>query len=168
MEPEAQGQPPVSQPPSTLLPAGTDYHSRLASYTPKHLVNKVFTTRSALEGERRRVTVLFADTAGFTALAEKLDPEEVHQILDRCFELITSAVHRFEGTINQYTGDGVMALFGAPIAHEDGPRRAVHAALAIQQGLAGAERRDRAATRLWAADAHWLEHGSCCRRQDWR
>ncbi len=81
------------------------------------------------------VTVLFTDTAGFTALAEKLDPEEVHSIMDRCFELITGAVHRFEGTINQYTGDGVMALFGAPIAHEDGPRRAAHAALAIQQGL---------------------------------
>ena len=95
----------------------------------------MLTTRSALEGERRQVTVLFADTAGFTALAEKLDPEDVHQIMDRCFELITGAVHRFEGTINQYTGDGVMALFGAPIAHEDGPRRAVHAALAIQQAL---------------------------------
>src|SRR5262249_11796906 len=96
---------------------------------------KVLTSRSALEGERRQVTVLFADTAGFTALGESLDPEEVHRIMDRCFELITAAVHRFEGTINQYTGDGVMALFGAPIAHEDGPRRAVHAALAIQQAL---------------------------------
>jgi class 3 adenylate cyclase/tetratricopeptide (TPR) repeat protein len=105
------------------------------SYTPKHLADKILTTRSALEGERRQVTVLFADTAGFTALAEKLDPEDVHQILDRCFELITAAVHRFEGTINPYTGDGVMALFGAPIAHEDGPRRVVHAALAIQQAL---------------------------------
>ncbi|MGH2361606.1 MAG: adenylate/guanylate cyclase domain-containing protein [bacterium] len=101
MEPETQGQLLVYQPPSTSLPAGTDYHSRLASYTPKHLTDKVLTTRSALEGERRQVTVLFADTAGFTALAEKLDPEDVHQILDRCFELITSAVHRFEGTINQ-------------------------------------------------------------------
>jgi class 3 adenylate cyclase len=109
--------------------------TRPASYTPKHLADKILTTRSALEGERRQVTVLFADTAGFTALAEKLDPEEVHTIMDRCFELITGAVHRFEGTINQYTGDGVMALFGAPIAHEDGPRRAVHAALAIQQAL---------------------------------
>jgi class 3 adenylate cyclase/tetratricopeptide (TPR) repeat protein len=135
MEPETQGQPPVSQPPPTSSPAGTDYHSRLVSYTPKYLADKIFTTRSTLEGERRQVTVLFADAAGFTTLAEKLDPEEVHQILDRCFELITSAVHRFEGTINQYTGDGVMALFGAPIAHEDGPRRAVHAALAVQQGL---------------------------------
>jgi len=80
----------------------------------------VLTSRSALEGERRVVTVLFTDTAGFTALAEKLDPEEVHSIMDRCFEIITAAVHRFEGTINQYTGDGVMALFGAPSAHEDG------------------------------------------------
>jgi class 3 adenylate cyclase len=79
--------------------------------------------------------VLFADIAGFTSLAERRDPEEVHQIIDRCFELITAAVHRFEGTINQYTGDGVMALFGAPIAHEDGPRRAVHAALGIQGAL---------------------------------
>jgi class 3 adenylate cyclase/tetratricopeptide (TPR) repeat protein len=129
LEPETKAQAPVSQPPAT------DYQGRLASYTPKHLTDKILTTRSALEGERRQVTVLFADTAGFTALAEKLDPEDVHQILDRCFELITGAVHRFEGTINQYTGDGVMALFGAPIAHEDGPRRAVHAALAIQQEL---------------------------------
>jgi class 3 adenylate cyclase/tetratricopeptide (TPR) repeat protein len=106
-----------------------------ASYTPKHLADKILKSRSALEGERRQVTVLFADAAGFTALAEKLDPEEVHRIMDRCFELITAEVHRFEGTINQYTGDGVMALFGAPIAHEDGPRRAVHAALGIHRAL---------------------------------
>jgi hypothetical protein len=94
-------------------------------YTPKHLAEKILTSRRALEGERRQVTVLFADVAGFTTLAEQLDPEEVHQIIDGCFERITAEVHRFEGTINQYTGDGVMALFGAPIAHEDGPRRAV-------------------------------------------
>jgi class 3 adenylate cyclase/tetratricopeptide (TPR) repeat protein len=109
--------------------------SERASYTPKHLAEKILKSRSALEGERRQVTVLFADVAGFTTLAEKLDPEEVHRIIERCFELITAEVHRFEGTINQYTGDGVMALFGAPIAHEDGPRRAVHAALGIQQAL---------------------------------
>ncbi|MBI3304223.1 MAG: AAA family ATPase [Deltaproteobacteria bacterium] len=130
-QPEAGVQAPASRPSVAVA----DYQSRLVSYTPKHLADKVLTTRSAMEGERRQVTVLFTDTAGFTALAEKLDPEDVHQILDRCFELITGAVHRFEGTINQYTGDGVMALFGAPIAHEDGPRRAVHAALAIQQAL---------------------------------
>jgi len=81
------------------------------------------------------VTVLFADVAGFTTLAEQLDPEVVHEIINRCFEGITAEVHRFEGTINQYTGDGVMALFGAPLAHEDSPRRAVHAALGIQRAI---------------------------------
>src|SRR5215468_1568934 len=105
------------------------------SYTPAHLAEKILRSRSALEGERRQVTVLFADMTGFTPLAEQLDPEEVHQIIDRCFEFITTEVHRFEGTINQYTGDGVMALFGAPVAHEDSPRRAVHAALGIQRAL---------------------------------
>jgi class 3 adenylate cyclase/tetratricopeptide (TPR) repeat protein len=105
------------------------------AYTPKHLADKILKSRSALEGERRQVTVLFADLAGFTSLAEKLDPEQVHAIIDRFFELVTAEVHRFEGTINQYTGDGVMALFGAPIAHEDGPRRAVHASLGIQRAI---------------------------------
>src|SRR5262252_4582168 len=105
------------------------------AYTPKHLADKIFTARSALEGERKQVTVLFADTAGFTALARGLDPEVVHEVMDHCFGLITAEVHRFEGTINQYTGDGVMALFGAPLAHEDSPRRAVHAALGIQRAM---------------------------------
>src|SRR5215475_11740270 len=107
----------------------------VAAYSPKHLAEKILRSRSALEGERRQVTVLFGDIAGFTTLAEKLDPEEVHRIINRCFELITAEVHRFEGTINQYTGDGIMALFGAPIAHEDSPRPAVHAALGIQREL---------------------------------
>src|SRR5215510_15103571 len=105
------------------------------AYTPKHLADKILTTRSALEGERKLVTVLFADVVGFTTLAEQLDPEIVHEIINRCFEGITAEVHRFEGTINQYTGDGVMALFGAPLAHEDSPRRAVHAALGIQRAI---------------------------------
>ena len=105
------------------------------AYTPRHLAEKILTARSAIEGERRQVTVLFADVANFTGLAAQLDPEEVHEIMDHCFARITAAVHRFEGTINQYTGDGVMALFGAPIAHEDGPQRAVHAALGIQHAV---------------------------------
>jgi len=112
-----------------------------ASYTPRHLAEKILKSRSALQGERRQVTVLFADMAGFTRLAERLDPEEVHRVVDSCFELITAEIHRFEGTINQYTGDGVMALFGAPIAHEDSARRAVHAALGIQRALAEYSRR---------------------------
>ncbi len=102
---------------------------------PGHLVQKILSGRAALEGERRQVTVLFGDIANFTALSEKLDPEEVHRIIQRCFELIAAEIHRFEGTINQYGGDGFMALFGAPIAHEDAARRAVHAALAIQRAL---------------------------------
>src|SRR6266542_3054420 len=122
-------------PASARPSAGANVQSRPASYTPKHLAEKILTSRSALEGERRQVTVLFSDVAGFTPLAEKLDPEDVHRIMDRCFELITAEIHRFEGTVNQYTGDGVMALFGAPIAHEDGPRRAAHAALGIQRAL---------------------------------
>ena len=115
--------------------AALAYRSPVVSYTPRHLADKILRSRSALEGERRQVTVLFADIAGFTTIAEKMDPEDVHRVVDRCFELITAEVHRFEGTINQYTGDGVMALFGAPIAHEDSPRRAVHGALAIQRAL---------------------------------
>jgi class 3 adenylate cyclase/tetratricopeptide (TPR) repeat protein len=107
----------------------------LLTYTPPYLAEKILTSRSALEGERKQVTVLFADVAGFTTLAEQLDPEIVHDVMNRCFEGITAEVHRFEGTINQYTGDGVMALFGAPIAHEDSPRRAVHAALGIQRAI---------------------------------
>jgi hypothetical protein len=121
--------------PAAGVPAAPGLATRLAAYTPKHLAEKILKSRSALEGERRQVTVLFADLAGFTALAERLDPEEVHRIIERYFELITAEVHRFEGTINQYTGDGVMALFGAPIAHEDAPRRAVHTALGIQRAL---------------------------------
>jgi class 3 adenylate cyclase len=120
--------------PAAAAPAGTPAPAPLA-YTPPYLAEKILTSRSALEGERKQVTVLFADVAGFTTLAEQLDPEVVHEIINRCFERITAEVHRFEGTINQYTGDGVMALFGAPIAHEDSPRRAVHAALGIQRAI---------------------------------
>ena len=89
------------------------------SYTPKYLADQILTSRSALEGERKLVTVLFADVASYTALSEKLDPEEVHQIMDGCFQILMAEIHRYEGTINQFTGDGVMALFGARLAHED-------------------------------------------------
>jgi class 3 adenylate cyclase/tetratricopeptide (TPR) repeat protein len=104
-------------------------------YTPRHLVEKILTSRSAIEGERKRVTVLFADMKGSQELAEQVDPEEWHGILDRFFSILTSGIHRFEGTVNQYTGDGIMALFGAPIAHEDHALRACHAALAVMVEL---------------------------------
>ena len=103
-----------------------------AAYTPKHLVDKVLKARSALQGERKRVTVLFADIKGSTRLAEQAGAEAWHDILDRFFAILSGCVHRYEGTVNQYTGDGIMALFGAPIAHEDHAQRACHAALAMQ------------------------------------
>ena len=114
--------------------APIDY-SQPQSYTPKYLADKILTTRSSIEGERKLVTVLFADVANYTSIAEKLDPEEVHQIMDGCFKILMDEIHRYEGTINQFTGDGVMALFGAPVAHEDHGQRACHAALSIQKAM---------------------------------
>jgi class 3 adenylate cyclase len=105
------------------------------SYTPKHLADKILTTRSSIEGERKLVTVLFADVANFTSISEKLDPEEAHQIMDGCFKILMDEIHKYEGTINQFTGDGVMALFGAPIAHEDHAQRACYAGLSIQKTM---------------------------------
>jgi class 3 adenylate cyclase len=78
------------------------------TYTPKHLAEKILTSRSALEGERKQVTVLFADVKGSMDLAEQVDPEKWHGILDRFFQILSDGVHRFEGTVNQYTGDGIM------------------------------------------------------------
>jgi len=105
------------------------------SYTPPHLVDKILASRSALSGERKLVTVLFADVARSMELAERVDPEEWHRLLDRLFRVLTGGVHRYEGTINQYTGDGIMALFGAPIAHEDHAQRACAAALDLAREL---------------------------------
>ena len=105
------------------------------SYTPKHLADKILTTRSSIEGERKLVTVLFADVADYTAMSDKLDPEEVHQIMDGAFKILMDEIHKYEGTINQFTGDGVMALFGAPVSHEDHAQRACYAALSIQNAL---------------------------------
>jgi class 3 adenylate cyclase len=105
------------------------------TYTPRHLAEKILTTGSALTGERKQVTVLFVDVSGFTSLSERLDPEDVHRLMSRAFELMLDEVHRYEGTVNQFLGDGIMALFGAPIAHEDHARRAVHAALGIARAL---------------------------------
>jgi class 3 adenylate cyclase/tetratricopeptide (TPR) repeat protein len=110
-------------------------YSEPKSYTPKFLADKILTMRSSIEGERKLVTVLFADIANYTAMAEKLDPEEVHQIMDGCFKILMDEIHKYEGTINQFTGDGVMALFGAPVAHEDHAQRACYAAISIQKAI---------------------------------
>ena len=114
-------------------PAPPIDYSQPQSYTPKFLSDKILTIRSDIEGERKLVTVLFTDVAGYTSMSEKLDPEEVHQIMDGCFKLIMDEIHKYEGTIDKFTGDGVMALFGAPVAHEDHAQRACYAALSMQR-----------------------------------
>jgi class 3 adenylate cyclase/tetratricopeptide (TPR) repeat protein len=105
------------------------------AYTPPHLTDKILTARPALAGERKQVTVFFADIKDSTRLIEGLDPEAAQQLLDPTIRLMMEAVHRFEGTVNQVLGDGIMALFGAPIAHEDHALRACYAALALQSAV---------------------------------
>ena len=105
------------------------------SYTPRHLAEKILTSRSALEGERKQVTVLFADLKGSMELLADRDPEEARQLLDPVLERMMKAVHHYEGTVNQVMGDGIMALFGAPLAHEDHAVRACYAALRMQDTL---------------------------------
>ena len=105
------------------------------AYTPPYLAEKILTSRSALEGERKQVTVLFADLKGSTELIQGLDPEEARQLLDPALHVMMDAVHRYEGTVNQVLGDGIMALFGAPVAHEDHAVRACYAALAMQTAM---------------------------------
>jgi len=106
-------------------------------YTPKHLAEKILTSRSALEGERKQVTVLFADLKGSMELLADRDPEEARKLLDPILERMMEAVHRYEGTVNQVMGDGIMALFGAPVAHEDHAVRACYAALRMQELVKG-------------------------------
>jgi len=106
-----------------------------AEYTPKHLAERILTSRAALEGERKQVTVLFADVKGSMELLADRDPEEARKLLDPVLARMMEAVHRYEGTVNQVMGDGIMALFGAPLAHEDHAARACYAALHMQESV---------------------------------
>src|SRR5215471_10476964 len=105
------------------------------TYTPKHLAEKILTSKAALEGERKQVTVLFADLRGSMELLADRDPEEARRRLDPVLEHMIEAVHPYEGTVNQVMGDGIMALFGAPLAHEDHAVRACYAALRMQESV---------------------------------
>jgi len=105
------------------------------AYTPKHLAERILTSKSALEGERKQVTVLLADLKGSMELLADRDPEEARRLLDPVLERMMDAVHRYEGTVNQVMGDGIMALFGAPLAHEDHAVRACYAALRMQESV---------------------------------
>ena len=118
-------------------PPGRRAVSAPESYTPKHLAEKILTSKAALEGERKQVTVLFADLKGSMELLADRDPEEARKLLDPVLEHMMEAVHRYEGTVNQVMGDGIMALFGAPVAHEDHAVRACYAALRMQDSVKG-------------------------------
>ena len=124
--------------PECAHPADSPLAGAVASpdaYTPHHLAERILDSRAALEGERKQVTVLFADLKGSMELLADRDPEEARRILDPVLERMMDAVHRYEGTVNQVMGDGVMALFGAPLAHEDHAVRACYAALAMQESI---------------------------------
>src|SRR3954467_879689 len=121
--------------PATTQPAPEPKFVSPASYTPQHLAERILTSRGALEGERKQVTVLFADLKGSMELLADRDPEEARAILDPVLERMMEAVHRYEGTVNQVLGDGIMALFGAPLAHEDHAVRACSAALARRDAM---------------------------------
>jgi class 3 adenylate cyclase len=131
-----------------LLKSAEPHFASPDAYTPKHLAERIINSKAALEGERKQVTVLFADLKGSLELLADRDPEEARKILDPAIEHMMEAVHRFEGTVNQVMGDGIMALFGAPIAHEDHAVRARYAALRMQESVkeyAEGVRRSRAA-----------------------
>ena len=120
------------------MPAGSGAASQRdpRAHTPEHLAEKIRDARADLDGERKQVTVLFADVIGSMDLAEQTDPELWRSIMDRFFTILCDGVHRFEGTVDKFTGDGIMALFGAPLAHEDHAQRACWAALTLQRELA--------------------------------
>ena len=108
---------------------------KIQKYLPSGLAKKILAQKGKIEGERRQITVMFCDMEGFTPLSEKLGHEEVYALVDQVFEILIHKVHEYEGTVNKMTGDGIMALFGAPIALEDAPQRAIRSAFAIHREM---------------------------------
>ena len=107
--------------------------AKIQKYLPSGITEKILSRRDRIEGEKRQVTVMFCDMKGFTLLSEKLGPESMYAMMDEVYEILIHKVHDYEGTVNEMTGDGVMALFGAPIALEDAPQRAIRSAMAIHR-----------------------------------
>jgi hypothetical protein len=114
---------------------------KIQRYPPEGLTQKILSQRDRIEGERKQVTVMFCDMEGFTPLAERLGPEGIYSLMGEVYEILIHKVNDFGGTVNELTGDGIMALFGAPVAHEDHAQRACHAALAIRRRCRGTGRR---------------------------
>jgi class 3 adenylate cyclase/tetratricopeptide (TPR) repeat protein len=109
--------------------------NKIQRYLPKGLTEKILSQKDRIEGERKQVTVMFCDMEGFTQLSERLGPEEAYTVMDQVYEILIHKVHDYEGTVNEFTGDGIMALFGAPIALEDAPQRAIRSAMAIHREM---------------------------------
>ena len=110
--------------------------TKIQKYLPKGLTEKILSQRDRIEGERKQVTVMFCDMEGFTAFSEMLGPEDAYAIMDQVYECLIHKVHDYEGTVNEMTGDGILALFGAPIALEDAPQRALRSAYSIHREMA--------------------------------
>jgi len=108
---------------------------KIQKYLPKGITENILAQRDRIEGERKQVTVMFCDMEGFTPLSEKLGPEEMYTLMDQVYEILIHKVHDYEGTVNEMTGDGIMALFGAPIALEDAPQRAIRSAMAVHREM---------------------------------
>jgi len=124
--------------PSEPIPKSLSFDEKLDKiqrYLPKGLTKKILAQKDKIEGERKQVTVMFCDMEGFTSLTERLGPEEAYSIMDQVYEILIHKVHDYGGTVNEMTGDGIMALFGAPIAMEDGPQRAIRSSLAIHRAM---------------------------------
>jgi class 3 adenylate cyclase/tetratricopeptide (TPR) repeat protein len=125
-----------SQEPIPESPSFDEKLDKIQRYLPRGLTEKILAQKEKIEGERKQVTVMFCDMEGFSALSEKLDPEEAYSIMDEVYEILIHKVHDYEGTVNEMTGDGIVALFGAPIAMEDAPQRAIRSSLAIHREMA--------------------------------
>jgi class 3 adenylate cyclase len=123
-----------TRPPADLTP--DDKVAKIQRYLPQGLADKILSQRDKIEGQRKQATVMFCDLEGFTPLTGKLDPEDAYALMDQVYEILIHKVHDYEGTVNEMTGDGIMALFGAPIALEDAPQRAIRSALTIHREMA--------------------------------
>ncbi|MBW2432042.1 MAG: zinc ribbon domain-containing protein, partial [Deltaproteobacteria bacterium] len=124
--------------PSEQAPKEFSFDQKIAKiqkYLPKGLTEKILSQRDRIEGERKHVTVMFCDMEGFTQLSEKLSSEDAYSIMDHVYEILIHKVHDYEGTVNEMTGDGIMAIFGAPIALEDAPQRAIRTAYSIHREM---------------------------------
>lgn len=121
---------------AAIVPSIDEKLIKIQKYLPKGITDRILAQKDRIEGERKQVTVMFCDMAGFTPLLEQMDPESAYGIVDQVYELLIHKVHAYDGTVNEMTGDGIMALFGAPIALEDAPQRAIRSAIAIHREMA--------------------------------